>query len=345
MNLEDQVFQRKHPDYNKLKEYGFIEKKGIFFYEKEIDDEFKAVIQINDGKLTGKVIDLNFDEEYINYRLEGKLGEFASKIKYEYLTLLDDLALHCFVDDYFIFDQSNRIAKYVGNRYHYEPQFIFEKSPEIGVFKHENNKWFGLVMVVDYPKIDENKKGQIEILNLKVEEDQMDEILKIDGIYPSYHMSKKSWISIVLDERVEDETIISLLDKSYSLIDDHLNYKEWIVPGNAGYFDIENMFEYQNEHIWKQSTNVHIGDIVYIYASKPFSCVLFQCKVLQVDIPYRFKKDQSIQYVMNLAHLHSYEFGEFSLERLKGYGVTTIRGPRHIPDQLSVDLNKYREEK
>lgn len=341
-SLEVQIFERKHVNFSSLKDYGFILGE-VYEYKKRIDEEFEARIYVDlKGKLTGQVYDLNFEEEYINFRLDGKLGEFAAKIKYLYIELLEDIEDQCFENDDFIYPQSNRISAYVLNKYHHHVEYTFD-SHDIGVFRHDNSKWYGLILLVDYSKLDKTKSGEVEILNVKIDEDRMEELIQIPGIYRSYHMSKKSWISIVLDDEVNDELVISLLDRSYDLVDDRLNYKEWLIPANSTYFDIENLFNDRKVSIWKQSANIHIGDLVYIYASKPFSCILFRCEVLNIDIPYRLRTrngKSEVEYVMKIKHQYSYEFGEFSLDRLKKFGVTTIRGPRHVPIALSDELKK-----
>lgn len=42
------------------------------------------------------------------------------------------------------------------------------------------------------------------------------ELIKIDGFYRAYHMNKKSWISIILDNTLDNEIIYSLIDQSYN---------------------------------------------------------------------------------------------------------------------------------
>ena len=44
---------------------------------------------------------------------------------------------------------------------------------------------------------------------------------EINGIYDAYHMNKKSWVSIILNDTVSDELIIKLIDNSYSLLNKH----------------------------------------------------------------------------------------------------------------------------
>lgn len=63
----------------------------------------------------------------------------------------------------------------------------------------------------------------------------MDKLLDLDGIYPSYHMSKKTWISLVLDETIPDQTIFELIRGSRSLVaPKHLGKASephyWIIP-------------------------------------------------------------------------------------------------------------------
>jgi len=38
------------------------------------------------------------------------------------------------------------------------------------------------------------------------------------GITPGYHMNKKHWNTVVVDERIPDEEIRSMIDQSYELV-------------------------------------------------------------------------------------------------------------------------------
>ena len=58
-------------------------------------------------------------------------------------------------------------------------------------------------------------KELVEIVNLKGRcSGEIAELLSQSGIYPAYHMSKKTWVSVLLDETVEDQAILTLLEKS-----------------------------------------------------------------------------------------------------------------------------------
>ena len=61
-------------------------------------------------------------------------------------------------------------------------------------------------MDIDKNKIEKNKKGEIEIINLKLDEETK-EYIKQNGIYEAYHMSKKNWVTIILDDTLKDDDI------------------------------------------------------------------------------------------------------------------------------------------
>jgi len=43
-------------------------------------------------------------------------------------------------------------------------------------------------------------------------------LLAQDGFFPAYHMSKGTWVSVILDGTVPDEQIFPLLELSYDSV-------------------------------------------------------------------------------------------------------------------------------
>lgn len=70
-------------------------------------------------------------------------------------------------------------------------------------------------MNIDKNKLDSTKRGEIEVINIKLD-DKVQESLNINGIYPAYHMNKKSWVSVILDDTLSDEKIMELIELSHS---------------------------------------------------------------------------------------------------------------------------------
>lgn len=221
MNIEDKVFQRFSPDFDKLEKYGFIKEHNNFKLEKLFkDDLFKAVIVINsDGQITGTVYDLENEDEFLPLRFEGINGEgaFVGEIRAAYEKILEDIREKCFTKKYYIYPQSNRIANLVIKKYGNEPEFLWKTTPGSGIFRNpDSNKWYLAILDVDRSKIQKNKKGLVEVALVKLNPDKVVEIIKQEHFYPGWHMNKKYWITIILDDTVADEKIMELVEESHS---------------------------------------------------------------------------------------------------------------------------------
>ena len=333
MNIEEDIFKRTHVDYDKLIAYGFRKENNYYVYEKIfLDNKFKAIIIIdNKEKIIGKVIDLKIDEEYTNIRTN-MIGDFVSSVRSAYEDILKDIRDNCFIKDYFSSKQANRITKYILNTYNTKPEFLWEKSPYDGIFRNNyNGKWFGIIMNIDKSKLDKEKKN-VDIINVKLDINKINELLNKKGYYKAYHMNKNNWLSIILDDTLKDEEIINLINESYDIINEP---DIWIIPANPKYYDVINCFNNTNEIIWKQSSDVHINDIVYLYVAEPYSKIMYECIVTKVNIPYEFKNEYlRIDKVMNIKLLKKLDKKNYTFSYLKGLGIKAIRGPRKINKKL-----------
>ena len=212
MTIEEELFKKTSVDFNKILKYGFKKDKDCYKYSKNImNNRFRVDVLIS------KVFDLAFNEEYTNFRVEENKGSFISQIKEEFLNLLKDIKDNCFIKKDFIYEQTNRIANAINQKYGDKPEFEWEKFQGYATFKNkESKKWYGLIMNIDNNKLDKKLNGEVEIINLKLEPSEIENLLKMDGFYPAYHMNKKSWISIILNDTISDEEILKLVKKSYS---------------------------------------------------------------------------------------------------------------------------------
>ncbi len=217
--MEEEIFKKRQLNLEKIVNFGFILEDNQYKYSKKImDGSFRVDIVISkEGKVSGEIYDLETDDQYTNFRLENIEGDFVNRVKNEYKTILIDIANNCFDEKYFLFEKSNRIVKEINEKYKVRPEFLWEKFPNYGVFRNNNsNKWFAIIMNVDKSKIIPLEKGEIEIVNVKLD-DLVDEYLKKKNIYPGYHFNKKNWVSIILDDALTDQEIMTLIDISYNL--------------------------------------------------------------------------------------------------------------------------------
>lgn len=219
MNIEDNIFKRTFVSFDKLILYGFINKNDSYYYSKNIlDNNFQVQIIINDkGILSGKIIDLKFNEEYTNFRIKDINGEFSGKVREEYEKLLIDIRDKCFIKKYFIYDQTNRISNLIFDKYDVKPEFPWEDAQGYGVFKN-NKKWFAIIMNINKSKITKGN-NEVEIINVKLPEEDIKQLLNSSGYYKAYHMNKKNWITIILDDTINDEKIMDYINKSYLLVE------------------------------------------------------------------------------------------------------------------------------
>ena len=337
MNIEKDIFKRTNVNFKNVEKYGFKKNNNNYVLEKYfLNNDFKAIININDkGIVSGKVIDLQVDEEYTNIRTD-MIGDFVNNVRESYKSILIDIRNHCFETNYYIFNQANRINKYIKDKYNIEPEFLWSNLPGYGVYRNKNNnKWFGVIMNIDLSKLD-NDTGEVEIINVKLNEDKVQELLKQKGYYKAYHMNKVDWISIVLNDTLTDDKIISLLDESYDLINEG---EEWIVPANPKYYDVVNAFNNTDEIIWKQSSDIHVNDIVYLYVADPYSKIMYKCQAIEVNIPYEYKdKNVSMSHVMKIKILKKLDNKNYTFEYLNKLGIKAIRGPRKITKEISNKL-------
>lgn len=217
MTIEEEIFKRAKIDFAKLCKYGFKKNNLLYKYSQNImHNTFRIDIEINNaGIVKGKIFDLSFEDEYTNFRIEDNRGSFQNKVRDEFINLLQDIKDKCSTREVFIYEQTNRIAKAITQKYGDEPEFEWEKFPGYATFKN-NNKWYSIIMNLNFNKLGENSSKEVEIINLKLDPTTIENFLKQKGFYPAYHMNKKHWLTIILNDTISDAKIMQLIAQSYS---------------------------------------------------------------------------------------------------------------------------------
>ena len=223
MTIEEKVFGRKRFVIDLLEPAGFLRTEaGFELYSDFMDGDFSATLFVpENGPASGKVIDNMNGEEYLPLRVDNYSGAYVNSVRAAYEKLLSDIAEKCCVNVMFVSDQANRITDSIFDRYSVSPDFPWGQGQyeSYGTFRHpENNKWFALIMDVKWNVLLKNGDASfVDIVNLKIEPSTGEELRKIPGIYPAYHMNHKNWISVTLDDRLTDEEVMSLIDSSFML--------------------------------------------------------------------------------------------------------------------------------
>lgn len=115
--------------------------------------------------------------------------------------------------------QRERIIQHIQDRYAAEPEHLWARYPNYAVFRQSaSRKWFAAVMDVAMKSLDMTGDGTADVMDVKCGPVLVGSLLAQDGFLPAYHMSKSSWISILLDETVPDEQIFPLIELSYDSV-------------------------------------------------------------------------------------------------------------------------------
>ena len=241
-----------------------------------------------------------------------------------------------------------QLFAHIRKKYKALPEHLWMRYPNYAVFRHsDNQKWFALIMDVPGNRLGMDRKETVEILNVKTGDPLLADLLvRQEGFFRGYHISRGNWISILLDGTVAFEEICRWLEESYMVTASKETKhrlrppKEWIVPANPKYYDIEAAFSGKDEIEWKQGKGIKTGDTVFMYVAAPVSAVLYQCRVTKTGIPFQFDEGNvHMTSLMKIKLLKRYRPDQFTFEVLgKEYGIFAVRGPRGIPDKLSKAL-------
>lgn len=219
MTIEEKIFCKSSIDSKKLKKYGFEKSDNLWIYNKTFHNkDFKAVIKIDSkGKISGDVYDTNTEDIYFPLRVESMETGFAGEVRSEYEEILRDIKIKCCKNSFFQHSQTNRLMHQIYLQYGDNPVFPWESHSAYGVFKNpDSKKWYALIMNINKNKLDKKLDGEIEVVNIKLKEENVAKLQKEQGFYPAYHMNKKSWITITLDDTISDNLLYTLIDESHS---------------------------------------------------------------------------------------------------------------------------------
>ena len=350
--LESDYFKRSRPDFRRLEAFGFQHDSGTYTYSEDLPDgQFRAEFSVTEnGKIKGRVIDLETGDDYLPLRLENQVGSFSGHVREMYLDFLGRIDRECFVPVHFIFDQSNRTEARIDAEYGVRAEFPWDKYPGNGTFKCiENGKWFAALLTVEFGKLaDVKSAGQhdedetVECINLKADPDEIPQLIKRPGVCPAYHMNKTHWISVLLDDTLTDDQVFALIRKSYDLVSEGKGSKvrstgAWMIPSNPKIYDVDAGFRGGRGEIeWHQHNNIKPGDEVYIYSSAPNSALLYRCEVVASDLTYHgmFKESKGYKKSMRIRLIEKYPPDKYPLSFIKAHGGSVVRSARSMPAEL-----------
>ena len=112
------------------------------------------------------------------------------------------------------------VIDYIGSEFGTEGERLWLTFPDYIVFRNKGNKkWFAIIMDIERSKLGLGGEGKVDIINLKCDNILIGSLLQMRGYLPAYHMSKKNWITIMLDGSVSEDELKDLICFSYEIIE------------------------------------------------------------------------------------------------------------------------------
>ena len=212
-----EIFKAYQFNSKKAKEYGLVKERGAWTYSTPIlQGDFLMRVIVVDGDLSFQVYDQETGDLYPQVHMESMRGTFVGTVREACLEVLHEIRKSCFDVQDFICPQTKRIMALVQEKYGNQLEYLWEKSPDTAVLRHEDNqKWYAVLMKISWDKLEKGREGLVEAVNLK--HNQVSDLLVKKGIYPAFHMNKRYWISVPLDDSLSDEEALELIEKSWNL--------------------------------------------------------------------------------------------------------------------------------
>lgn len=217
-NLDNKLKNRKI-NYKELIKYGFQKENETYRYKAKIrNNQFEVNVLISDKRNYAKLIDLENETEYIPVDLETSTGQFVGQLRQEYEKKIEDIIIKCTSKEAFKSRQAKEIISYIEEKYGDKLEFLWEKFDDNAIWRNkQNSKWYGVLLTISAKKLGIELDKKIEIIDLRYPKEKIEMILDNTKVFPGYHMNKKSWITIKLDESIETKEIFKLIDNSYRL--------------------------------------------------------------------------------------------------------------------------------
>ncbi len=113
------------------------------------------------------------------------------------------------------------IIDFVRDEFDVAYEQLWINFPNYLVFRNRRNKkWFAIMMDIERAKLGLEGDGKIDVVNLRCDPLLLGSLRLNPGYLPAYHMSKKNWVTVLLDGTVGEEELKSLVCLSYDLIDE-----------------------------------------------------------------------------------------------------------------------------
>ncbi len=221
MYANEKIFFNKKPNFEKLLEYGFTNTDGAYIFSADVmSGAFCFNIYVSASGITGyEIIDRATDEEYTLAYNENAVGTFIGAVRAECESIVNDIIAKCYEPNIFKTEYAKLVIRYIKEKYGAEAEYLWEKFPNNAIFREEKTgKWYAALLTVEKRKLGIDDDGTVEIIDLKDTPDNITSLVDGKTYLAGYHMNKKHWYTVCLDESVPIEEIYERIDISFGTL-------------------------------------------------------------------------------------------------------------------------------
>ncbi len=115
--------------------------------------------------------------------------------------------------------ERKKVVDFIRNEFGVREEHLWLAFPGYAVFRNAGNgKWFAVVMDVERKRLGLEGEGRADVIDLRCDPVLIGSLLRKKGYLPAYHMSKKSWVTALLDGSADEEELKDLIRLSYELV-------------------------------------------------------------------------------------------------------------------------------
>lgn len=177
---------------------------------------------------------------------------------------------------------------------------------------------------------------------------------RINGVFKFLGIFKRTKVENANTTTFRHDRIAIGIDlNTFSLINDKSDegkvVSEWFISGNPKEYNLFDAFHDLGKVDWRQTFNLSVDDIVYIYVSKGYQRVMFKCKVNKinlkvpeiVDRKYDLsgKHDGAYGRYMELEPIEEFNTGLFDRLVLEKYGFSAPQGHLKVKNSTKEYLD------
>lgn len=114
--------------------------------------------------------------------------------------------------------QTQRIMDFIESKFGDRAEYLFEHDDTAVFRKGEKKKWYAVIMTISKRKLRIESDDKIEVLNVKLNPNEIALLTDRVSYFPAYHMNKKHWCTILLDDTLDIDEICYRIGQSYELV-------------------------------------------------------------------------------------------------------------------------------